>query len=131
MMFTYCPNLMFLASLWLEIDFQICHIADFEQFRVDIHFANFGQVKTDPICSFLLLWTGHSYFTVFRQDITQKTIQKIQEPCIGSSRSHFQWFNQRNQELFSQSINTFQRIHLLFLCLTRFSDFGDKIKYSW
>ena len=24
----------------------------FKQFRVDVHFANFGQVETDPICSF-------------------------------------------------------------------------------
>ena len=31
-----------------------------------------------------------SYFTEFRQDMPQKTIQKIQEPCIGYGTSHFQ-----------------------------------------
>ena len=47
---------MFLASPWLEIyiDFQTSHFADFEQFKVDIYFSNFGQVKIDPIQSFLL-----------------------------------------------------------------------------
>ena len=45
---------MFLASPWLEIySFQTGHFADFEQFKVDIHFANFGQVRIDSIC-FLL-----------------------------------------------------------------------------
>ena len=45
---------MFLALLWLEIDFQIGDFADFEQFKVDVYFANFGEVKTDPICSHIL-----------------------------------------------------------------------------
>ena len=48
------------------IDFQTGYFADFEQFNIDIHSSNFGQVKTDPICSLLVLWAGHSYFTVFR-----------------------------------------------------------------
>ena len=29
-------------------------LADLKQFKVDIYFANFGQVRIDPIC-FLLL----------------------------------------------------------------------------
>ena len=49
----------------IYIDFQTSHFAEFEQFKVDIYFANFGQVKIDPIRSFLLLWTDHSYFTKF------------------------------------------------------------------
>ena len=28
--------------------------ADFEQFKIDSHFANFGQVQSEPNCSFLL-----------------------------------------------------------------------------
>ena len=42
---------MFLASLWLEIniDFQASHFAELKHFKVDIYFANFGQVKIDPI----------------------------------------------------------------------------------
>ena len=50
MMFTCCPNLMFLVLRdWRYIDFQTGYFADFEQFKVDIYFANFGQVRIDPI----------------------------------------------------------------------------------
>ena len=75
---------------WKYTDFQTGHSANFEQFKVNIHSANFGQVKTDPIFFFYWLWTVHSYFAVFGQDMPQKTIQKIQEPCIGSGTGHFQ-----------------------------------------
>ena len=52
MMFTYCPNLMFQPLRdWRYTDFQIGHFAAFEQFKVDVHFANFGQVKSDPVSS--------------------------------------------------------------------------------
>ena len=54
-MFFRCPNLMFLAPPWLEkYRFQTSHFADFEQFKVDICFTNFWQVKIHPIWSFLL-----------------------------------------------------------------------------
>ena len=39
---------------WKYSDFQIGHFAGFEQSKVDIHFADFGQVKIDPTCSFSL-----------------------------------------------------------------------------
>ena len=45
-------------SLTGDLDFQTGHFADFEQFKVDIHFAKLKQVQTDPICSLELLWTG-------------------------------------------------------------------------
>ena len=35
-------------------DFQTNHFADFELFKADTCFSNFGQVKIDPIRSFLL-----------------------------------------------------------------------------
>ena len=38
----------------LNIDFQTSHFADFEQFKVDIYFDNFGQVKNWP---YLVLFT--------------------------------------------------------------------------
>ena len=41
---------MFLASPY--IDFQTGHIADFEQFKIDSHFADFGKIKIDPTCFF-------------------------------------------------------------------------------
>ena len=44
-----------------------------EQFKVDIHFANFWQVKIDPIrFFFFFLLTGHSYFTEFEQAYHKK-----------------------------------------------------------
>ena len=35
-------------------DFQTGKFADFEQFKIDSHFANFGQVQSDPNCLPLL-----------------------------------------------------------------------------
>ena len=62
---------MFLVSLWLEIyRFLNCSFYYFEQFKDNIHFANSGQLKMDPICSSLLtldrsqlfywVWTKHA-----------------------------------------------------------------------
>ena len=94
---TCCPNLMLLASPWLEI-FRLV-IADFEQFKIDSHFAQFRQSKINVYR--YQIRAGHNYFTNFRQDVRPgKTIQtltvwqKIQEPGSGSGKSHFQWFNQ-------------------------------------
>ena len=52
-------------SLTGDIELSNWSFCDFEQFKGGIHFTNFGQVKTVPICCFLLLWTGHSDFTQF------------------------------------------------------------------
>ena len=68
-----------------DIDFQTDHFADFEQFKADIHLANFEQVKIDPICSLILFRQVKSSL-----DMQRKRIQKIQEPGIGSGSSHFQ-----------------------------------------
>ena len=35
-------------------DFQTGKFTNFEQFKIDSHFANFGQVQSDPNCSSLL-----------------------------------------------------------------------------
>ena len=35
------------------IGFQTGHFADFEQFKVNSHFAEFGQVEIDPYCLYL------------------------------------------------------------------------------
>ena len=85
-MFIWKPNLMFLASPWLEIiDFQTSHFAGSEQLKVDICFANFGQVNTDPIQTFFI---DFRHVTVILLNLgkacCKKTIQillkKIQEP---------------------------------------------------
>ena len=94
MMFTYRPNLLLLASLWLEIykcsNWSFCY---FEQFKIDIHFANIGKSKLTLFVLFYWLWTGHSYFNPFGEETLQKINQKIEEPGIGSGTSCFQWFN--------------------------------------
>ena len=63
------------------MDFQNGHFTDFEQFKVDIHFANFdihfGKSKLILLGLFYWPWTGHSYFNEFGQDMQQKIIQKI------------------------------------------------------
>ena len=82
MMLTCCANFQLFCD-WKYVDFQTGHYADFELFKVDIHFSKFEQVKIDPICSLLYADFRHvSYFTEFGQDVPQKTIQKIQEPQI-------------------------------------------------
>ena len=57
MRFTWCPNLMFLASPWFEM-YRLSNwsFSWFEQFKVDSHSACFRQVKTDPTC--LSTWLG-------------------------------------------------------------------------
>ena len=102
MMFTCCPNSIFVASPWLEkYSFQIGHFAHFEQFKVDIYFANFGQVRIDPICSLLLaLYRSQLFYWVWVSYVAKNNPKPlpliiIQEPCIGSGTSYFQWFNQQ------------------------------------
>ena len=36
------------------MDSQIAHLADIEQFKIDSHFADFGQLDIDPTCLYLL-----------------------------------------------------------------------------
>ena len=86
---------------WRYIDFQTGYFADFEQFKVDIYFANFGQVRIDSICFLfndfvqvtvvLLIWVTY----VAKNNPKPFRLIKIQEPRIGSGTSYFQWFNQR------------------------------------
>ena len=37
-----------------DVYFQTSHFADLEQFEIGSHLADFGQLKIDPICFFLL-----------------------------------------------------------------------------
>ena len=116
------------------VDFQTGHFADFEQFKVGIHFANFEQVqvKIDPVHFFLLtlnmsqlfywVWAGHATknntkYSRTTHRIWHKSFSMIQSAGIKN------WF--------PQSINRLLRFSLLFLSITHFSDFCDKIKYLW
>ena len=100
-MFTCCPNLMFLASPWGYIDFQTGYFADFEQFKVDIYFANFGQVRIDSICSLLLaLYRSQLFYWVWVSYVAKNNPKSLHliiilEPRIGSGTSYFEWFNQQ------------------------------------
>ena len=72
------------------IDFQIGYFADSEQFRVDVQFSNFGQVKTDPICSLLLtLDRSQLFHWVLVRHTTKNnpkppSLLRIHEPSVGS-----------------------------------------------
>ena len=109
---------------WRYIDFQTGHFADFQQFKIDIHFANFSQVIIDPICDFLLLWTCHSYFTESGQDILGKTSQKIQELHQDLAQVIFNDSIRGDQEPVS-SINK-QASKVQFLSVTHFLIFATK-----
>ena len=50
-------------------DFQTGKFADLEQFTIDSHFANFGQVQSDPNCSYLLTLDRSQLFYCFGQDV--------------------------------------------------------------
>ena len=128
MRFTCCPNFIFLAYPWLEIhrflNWSFCYL---EQFKIDSHLTEFGQVKTDLIIYFNRIWVGLSYFNEFGQDISSwKTIQslfvwpKTEEPNMGSDKVIFNDSISGNQELGSQLTNTLQRFNLLFLFVTLF-----------
>ena len=51
--------------------FQAGLFVDFEQFKIDIDFADFRKVKIGLTLDIHVysLWTGHSYFTEFGQDV--------------------------------------------------------------
>ena len=61
-------------------DFQTGKFTNFEQFKIDSHFANFGQVQSDPNCSSLLT--------------LGKTLGRKKQLGIGYGLSHFQCFNE-------------------------------------
>ena len=101
-MFTCCPNLIFLVSPLLKIyrfsNWTFCY---FEEFKIDIYFNNFGQVKIDHICFILLtldsfqlfywVWVRHAV----KYNSTPICLIKIQELCMRSGTLHFQWSKQQ------------------------------------
>ena len=127
MMFACCPSLMFLASPWLEIyRFQIDHFADFEQFKADIDFANFGQVNTVPICFF----TDCGQVTVTLLSLGKMCCEKQSKPSPFDQNSrtmHRIWLKLfsmiRSAEIknwFPRSTNRLYLFNLLFLSVTWF-----------
>ena len=81
MMFIRCPNLT--GDIYAH--FQTSHFADFEQFKVDSYFANFGQVKLTLFVLYdfvqvtvILLSLGK---TSLKDDSNPLRLIKIQDPC--------------------------------------------------
>ena len=100
MMFSYCPNLMFLASAWY-IDFQTGHFFDF--------FLTWGiLLSLGKTCHKNNLKYSRTMYRIWH-----KSFSMIQSAIIKN------WF--------PQSINRLHRFSLLFIPVTRFSDFCNKI----
>ena len=57
---------------WRYRDFQTGNFANFEQFTIDSHFSDFGQVKIDPSWLYLLLWAGHSFIEFWARLLAAK-----------------------------------------------------------
>ena len=100
MMFTCCPNLMFLASPWLEIcrfsNYSYCY---FEQFKADINLITSGKSELTLFVPFYWLWIGNSYFTSLGMSCCEKqskssVVDQSQESRIESGLNYFQLFNQ-------------------------------------
>ena len=79
-----------------DIDISNWSFCYFEQFKADIHFANFGQVKTVPI-----FFSDYGQVTVTLLSLGKTCcgkqskpspfdLIKNQEPCIGFGASYFQ-----------------------------------------
>ena len=125
MMFTCCPNLIFLASKWLETEISNWSFCYFEKFKADIHLANFEQVKTVTICFF---FTNCGQVTVTLLSLYKTCGGKQSKPSPfdkNSRTTHRIW-----RKLFSMiqlleiknwfplSINRLYMFNLLFLSVT-------------
>ena len=52
-------------------DFETGKFADFEQFEIDSHFANFGQIQRDPT-SLLTLRRSHLFYRLWVRPWAEK-----------------------------------------------------------
>ena len=70
--------------IYIYIYIQTSHFADFKQFKqfqVDSYFANFGQVKIDPICFFMDFGQVTVILKHASKMIQTLRLTKIQDPC--------------------------------------------------
>ena len=119
MIFTCCPNFVSSFSVTGDIEISNWSFCYFEHFKADIYYVYFGQVKTVPICSFLLtvdrsqllysVWVRHTT----KNNSNSLRLIKIQEP-----RSMIQSAGIKNW--FPQSLNRLYMFNLLFHSVTRF-----------
>ena len=136
------PNVVYLLpifdvssfSMTGYINFQTDHFANFEQFKIDSHFANFGQVWIDPTRVVLLtLRMSVILMSLSKTGCEKQSKTSPFDKKIGPAISHFQSFSQQQSRTgcVPQLINTPQRLNVLFLSVTLFSNVCDKIKYPW
>ena len=124
----------YLLHDWRYINFQTDHFANFEQFKIDSHFANFGQVWIDPTRVVLLtLRMSVILMSLSKTGCEKQSKTSPFDKKIGPAISHFQSFSQQQSRTgcVPQLINTPQRLNVLFLSVTLFSNVCDKIKYPW
>ena len=79
----------------IYIFFQTGYFSDNEEFKVNIYFANFGQVRSDLMCFLLLTFDRSQLFTelCYKKQSKASLFDKNSETmhtCIGSGRSYFQ-----------------------------------------
>ena len=86
---------------WRYIDFQTDHFADFEHFKIDFHFANFGLVKIDPICSLLLTVDRSQLFTNLGKTYHKTQVKKFKNQAQDLAPVIFKDSIRLNQELVS------------------------------
>ena len=116
-------------------EFQIGNFANFEQFKVDIHFANFGQVKTVPIRCFT--YFGQVTVILLCLGKTCRKKQSKPSPFDKNSRTTYRIWHKLLSKIHSaktgflpQSINRLLRFSLLFVSVTCFFYFSSKITYA-
>ena len=130
MRFTYCPNLMFLASPWLEIyrfsDWSFCWLWAVQNWVIFLLLAS----QNWP---YLFIFTDFRQITVFllslgkmlghkKQSKPSPFWQKIQEPYHRISHKSFSMIQAGIKNWVPQLINRLQRLNLLFLSVTHFSE---------
>ena len=107
MTFACCPNLMFLASPWLEIYrfsnwsffwlgavqswYSFCERWENHNWPYLFPFTDFGRVTV----ILLNYWIGHLFHWAWVRHGVKNNPVKIQEARIGSGTSYFQLFNQQ------------------------------------
>ena len=100
MMFTCCPNLMLLASLWLEIyRFQIGHFATLSSSKLIFILLTLGKSKLSLFVFLLTVDRSQLLYSVWVRHAAENNpnplcLIKIQKTRIGFGASYFQWFNQ-------------------------------------
>ena len=138
MRFTCCPNLMILASLdWKCSDFQIDHFATVSSAKLIFIFLTLGKSKLILLIIFLYFGQVTVILLSLGNTLGHEKQSKPTPFDKKSRTTHRIWYKSFSRiqsagvkNWVPQSINRFQSFTLLFLFVTRFSDFCNKIYYA-